>query len=158
LADFRAFTYRIPQNHQHAIVIGIKVGIPLPVENAPAGKKLLIDAKALVDTGASGSCISQRFAESAKLISFTMTESFTAQGSHFVPVYRIDLLLPNNVMFINLPSVGFAGRRDFDFILGMDILSKGDIAITNANNEMMFSFRIPPSESHTDYTKQNDVT
>jgi hypothetical protein len=101
LVDFRAFTYHIHPNHRHAIVIDVKAGIPLPAEHVPAGKKVFINAKALVDTGASGSCISRGFAESTKLISFTMTKSFTAQGSHFVPVYRIGLLLPNNVMFVN---------------------------------------------------------
>lgn len=163
MVDFRAFTYHIHPNHRHAIVIDVRVGIPLPAEHVPAGKKVFINAKALVDTGASGSCISRGFAESTKLISFTMTKStmtksFTAQGSHFVPVYRIDLLLPNNVMFVNIPGVEFSGGRDFDCIIGMDILSKGDVAITNANNEMVFSFRMPPDKFHTDYTKQNDVT
>jgi hypothetical protein len=153
LADFRAFTYHIPQDHRHAIVIDIKLGIPLPVENTPEGRKLLINAKALVDTGASGFCVSRDFAKSSRRAAFTMTEVLTAKGSDIVPAYHLDLLLPNNVMFVNIPSVEFAGGRDFDFILGMDILSKGDVAITNANNEMVFSFRIPPGESHTDYTE-----
>lgn len=158
MVDFRAFTYHVHPRHRHAIVIDVQVGIPLPVENALAGEKMFINAKALVDTGASRSCISRNFAENTKLISFTMIESLTAQGSHVVPVYQINLVLPNNVMFVDLPSVEFSGGSDFDFIIGMDILSKGDMSITNANSEMVFSFRIPPSESHTDYTKQNDDT
>jgi hypothetical protein len=33
----------------------------------------------------------------------------------------------------------------------MDILLQGDIAITNANNETVFSMRMPPQEEHIDF-------
>ncbi|GHU96307.1 hypothetical protein FACS189479_09990 [Spirochaetia bacterium] len=32
-----------------------------------------------------------------------------------------------------------------------DILASGDTAITNANNETVFSFRIPPDMVHIDF-------
>jgi len=30
---------------------------------------------------------------------------------------------------------------------------KGDMALTNANNEIVFSFRIPSSDTHIDFLK-----
>ena len=36
----------------------------------------------------------------------------------------------------------------------MDILRKGDMALTNAKDEMVFTFRIPPSETHIDFAEE----
>jgi len=38
----------------------------------------------------------------------------------------------------------------------MNILRKGDMALTNANGEMVFSFRIPSSDTHIDFTKEKN--
>jgi hypothetical protein len=48
----------------------------------------------------------------------------------------------------------FQSNNNFDFIIGMNILRMGDMALTNAKNEMVFSFRIPPSETHIDFVKE----
>jgi predicted aspartyl protease len=50
-----------------------------------------MNSKALIDTGATGSCISKRFADATKLVYFTMAEVNTAQGIFFAPVYLIDI-------------------------------------------------------------------
>ena len=154
MAKYKAFTYHVPADHRHAIVIDIKILTQIPSDMPPLINKALFEAKALVDTGASGSCISSRFAEYAELVSFSRRRCRTAQGSHIVPVYRLDVIMPNDVLFMNMAITEFSGIHDFDFIIGMDILSKGDTAITNAYNETVFSFRIPPGESHTDYVNQ----
>jgi predicted aspartyl protease len=154
LDDYRAYTFRVPKDHRHAIVIDIKIAIPAPFAGVPPGKKM-IDTKALVDTGASGSCISERLAAAAKLVSFTRTNARTAKGPSIVPVYHLDVLMPNKVMFPNMSICEFCEGDDFDFIIGMDILTSGDMAITNANNETVFSFRIPPDMAHIDF--QNPV-
>jgi hypothetical protein len=47
--------------------------------------------------------------------------------------------------------IAFHKAYNFDFIIGMNILRQGDMAITNANNETIFSFRIPPGIQHIDF-------
>jgi predicted aspartyl protease len=70
----------------------------------PFIRKELFDTNALVDTGASGSCISNRFAKDAGLVSFFRRKCHTAQGSHIVPVYRLDVIMPNNVLFADMAN------------------------------------------------------
>jgi len=48
----------------------------------------------------------------------------------------------------------FYGGNDFDFIIGMNILRMGDMALTNANNKTVFSFRVPPAEAHINFVDE----
>jgi predicted aspartyl protease len=118
--------------------------------------KFAIKTKALIDTGATGSCVSRRFAESVKLNSFKMTKVFTAQGPFPTPMYRVDVLFPHGILFTNMDVTEFSGEHDFDFIIGMNILRKGDIAITNANDETVFSFRVPSDVEHINFVKDKN--
>jgi hypothetical protein len=109
---------------------------------------------ALIHTGATGSCISRSFASRAQLKSFEIVKVLGVHGSAFVPVYMVDVLLLNGILFSNMEVTEFYGSNNFDFIIGMNILRKGDMALTNANGEMVFSFRIPPAETHIDFAKE----
>ena len=62
-----AFTYKVPDNKKKSILILVKIGVHPPINSFPENKKVLLDAKALVDTGASGSCISKQFANAIHL-------------------------------------------------------------------------------------------
>jgi len=79
-------------------------------------------------------------------------------GVSIVPVYLVDVLLPNGILFSNMEVAEFQSNNDFDFIIGMNILCQGDMALTNAKGEMVFSFRIPPAETHIDFTKEAENT
>jgi len=50
------------------------------------------------------------------------------------------------------------GGYQKDSRIGMNILRKGDMALTNAHGEMVFSFRIPPAETHIDFVKEAKTT
>ena len=152
-----AFSYLAPENHRHAIVFDIGVGVSLPIPNAPKDLKGRLTIKALVDTGASGSAISERFAKCVQLSSYRRMIVHAANGDSIVPVYTVDVFLPNGVVFQNTNVSEFSGGSDFDFIIGMDILMQGDLSITNANNQTLFSFRMPPDSQHTDYTKLQET-
>ncbi len=148
-----AFTYPVPENHKHAIVFGIEIGVSLPIPNYPKDHKVKIKQNALVDTGATGSCVSKKFAQAVKLQYFSMSTVCNSHGKVVVPLYYVDVFLPNGVMFQNIKVTEFNSDADFDFIIGMDILSLGDVSITNAGGKMLFSFRMPPNNEHIDYTK-----
>ena len=68
-------------------------------------------------------------------------------------MYDMDIRLPNDVTVTDVPVLEFKIGTDFEFIIGMSILRMGDIAITNANGNTVFSFRIPPANEHIDFTK-----
>ena len=100
-----------------------------------------------------GSCISMKFAQTAQLKTYKRNKIHGFNGIAIVPVYKVDVLLPNGHLLSNIEVAEFQNNFNFDFIIGMDILRKGDMALTNAKGEMVFSFRIPPSETHIDFVK-----
>jgi hypothetical protein len=103
------------------------------------------------DTGATASCINQKIVDDLKLIPLGKTEISTANGLKDVNTYLIDIGLPNNVIVQNvLVSCADLGNN-LDLLIGMDIISLGDFAITNVNGRTIFSFRLP-SLSIIDFT------
>lgn len=149
----KSFIYKVPENHRHAVVVEVELGFSVcysAIENIAV---MRVKTRALIDTGASSSCISYRLANACHLESTESTSMRSAQGSIVVPIYDVDIFLPNDIEFRNVDVLGFIGGRDFDMIIGMDLLSRCDFAITNANSETVFTLRIPPSEQHLDFTK-----
>ena len=64
-----------------------------------------------------------------------------------VDTYSVNIFLPN---FVAIPAVrvslGTIGGSDIDVLLGMDIITIGDFAITNQEKKTTFSFRFPSLE------------
>jgi predicted aspartyl protease len=154
LGNFTAFTYRVPDNHRHSIVIDIEIHVPVPVHGYPQNKRIPLRAKALIDTGASRSAISSAFALAAKLVSYGKCTIRTAKNEYVSSVYTVDIMFPNRMMAQNIKSAEFTGSHEFDFIIGMDILRMTDMAITNAGGVTVLSLRAPSADKHIDFTKQ----
>lgn len=76
-----------------------------------------------------------------------------AGGIHVANVYMIDVLLRSMVEFTNIRSAEFIANDKFDIIIGMDILTMGDLAITNHDNRTVLSFRVPPDTTHIDFVE-----
>ncbi|MEK7258065.1 MAG: hypothetical protein AAB316_25125 [Bacteroidota bacterium] len=99
---------------------------------------------ALWDTGAMCSCISKRCAEKLRLKQSDVATMGTA--SHIVesPIYSAHLLIPNFPTFTFLELLEYQEHvGDCDIIIGMDIISQGDLAITHLGGKTFLSFRIP---------------
>lgn len=122
--------------------------------------------RALIDTGASNTCISQECAEELGLIPIAMENLTTASDVCQVNVYKVDIAIPVAITTLqpvkkkdgktsieqvvirednwahlqhkvhSVPSIG--KDRGFDVILGMDILSQ--MHITILNNRIIMSF------------------
>jgi predicted aspartyl protease len=107
----------------------------------------------LWDTGASGSVITQKCVDELNLKPIGKAKSFNANGSAVVDVYSINLFLPNNVGFVAI-RVTKGILNGFDILIGMDIISSGDFAITNLDGKTTFSFRVP-SNSKIDFVKED---
>jgi predicted aspartyl protease len=152
--EYNAITIHLADKQKQSVIFEIQLGVSVLVDGYPKDSQIGIKSMALVDTGSTGSCISRNFAENAQLKSFKIIKVLGAHGFAFVPVYLVDVLLPNGILFSNMEVAEFYGGNNFDFIIGMNILRKGDMALTNANGEMVFSFRIPPAETHIDFAKE----
>ena len=101
-----------------------------------------VRCKALWDTGAVYSVISNAFAAKLRLQEFDRGRNYTAQGSYETSVYLLSIVLPNGIVVPDL-RVSSGEFQDFDFLLGMDVISQGDFHLTN-NGHSKFLFRIPP--------------
>ena len=76
-------------------------------------------------------------------------------GSITLPIYFIDIVLNNEVVFTNWAVMGSKiGEQGIDVLIGMDIISKGDFTISNYNGKAQFSFRIP-SQNDVDYKAES---
>lgn len=104
------------------------------------------------DTGATQTCISPKVAEELNLAPIGRGQISTAGGKHPVFKYLVSIMLPNKVEVKNIPVFG-ANFTGGDVLIGMDIISKGDFSVTNAEGITKFSFRIPSME-HIDYVEQ----
>ncbi len=67
---------------------------------------------------------------------------FHAQGSAHVPVYYVNLGLPNRVEFAQV-RVTQGVLPGCDVLIGMDIINMGDFAVTNRDGATVFSFQMP---------------
>ena len=83
--EFNAITVYLPYRKKQSVIFEIQIGVP--VNGYPQDGRINMKSMALIDTGATGSCINRRFA-------------------------------------------------------------------TNAQDKTVFSFRIPPAETHIDFTKE----
>lgn len=106
-----------------------------------------IEVSALWDTGATQSVITAATARDLDLPVVGQVTINHAGGSGLSPLYLVNFLLPNKVGFSGITVSECANiAGDFRAIIGMDIISRGDLAITNCHGKTVMSFRTPAIE------------
>jgi predicted aspartyl protease len=115
---------------------------------------IFITANALWDTGASSSLIRPEIVSKLNLkpVSKTLIDTPTDKN---VPsnVYLINAILPNKARILNIYALEGA-PNSCDMLIGMDVISMGDFAVTNFNGKTVFSFRMP-SMTTIDFCKDS---
>jgi predicted aspartyl protease len=114
-------------------------------------EKIEADVYGLVDTGATNTSISNKLAASLNLKAVEQCKVATAGGIHIANVYSIEISIKDMIKFTNIKAAEFVKNDKFDIIIGMDILTLGDLAITNHDHRTVVSFRVPPDTVHIDY-------
>jgi hypothetical protein len=99
--------------------------------------------KALWDTGASKSVISQALVKALSLTPTGATNVNHAGGMSVSPTHLVNFYLPNKVGIVGVLVTEFPGTGNFGAIIGMDVITMGDLAITNVSGQTWMSFRIP---------------
>jgi len=107
---------------------------------------------AIWDTGATGSVITQAIIDSCSLVPTGMALMHHAQGSSQVETYLVNIGLPNGVLVYGVRVTKGELPGGGDMLIGMNIISKGDFAVTNFNGITKFSFRFP-SVAHIDFAE-----
>ncbi|MCL2675326.1 MAG: retroviral-like aspartic protease family protein [Firmicutes bacterium] len=98
---------------------------------------------AIWDTGASGTVISKEIANELKLPIVSMRDVNTASGQDKVSLHYVSLALPNNVVIPQILVGACSLVSPLEALIGMDIISLGDFAISNFNNTTKVNFRTP---------------
>ena len=136
-------------NRKEGIVPAVhtSVGVSIAFEMTDAdfaSNEGILWVNALWDTGAMSSCISKRCAALLRLEIINITHMATASHVVEAPVYMAHIFLPNFPVFAYQEILEFQDTSDnCDIIIGMDIITQGDFAITNLGGNTFFSFRMP---------------
>ena|GEM_PF-1739076 len=153
--DYFVANYVFPDALEGKIIIKIQVSVRKS-ENFYISNAAL----ALVDTGASHSCITKELADQLGVSADGTSTIETATGIETVPRYPgVDFTLIDGngekMTYENLEVNECFGGRLFDCIIGLDILRTGDMVISNAKGKGFFSFRTPSGKFHVGFSSEN---
>lgn len=113
-----------------------------------------VRAKALWDTGATGTCIAYNIVKQLALLPTGRRNIKTPSGCKEVNTYLVDILLPNKVCIRDVVVCDSdIGDQGIDVLIGMDVILCGDFSVSAANKKTTFSFRLP-SKQATDFVQQ----
>lgn len=142
---------RIFQKGTESIETECYIYAPIDLSKSDNVKRVKIPCT-LWDTGASCSLISARVAKVLGLDSVGKTGvSGYNRGIDVKDTYLIHIGLPTRDIVTNIKAME-CDSEEYDAVIGMDVIEKGDFAITNSNSEVKFSFQIP-SSADIDFTK-----
>ena len=104
------------------------------------------------DTGATNSVISQKVVDECGLKPIGMAMVHSATEMKHCETFLVSIFLPNKVVYPSI-RVTKGVLADCDVLIGMDIISTGDFAVTQKDSKTTFSFRFPSTEE-IDFTKR----
>lgn len=149
--QFHAFTIKW-SNIRKLLVTDIKLVKP-DISIKDIKEEQLFKTQALWDTGATNCVIEGKLAKELGLVPIAKADVNHAGGVSEVNVYLISIILPNNVYFEGIRVTECKENiGGFRFIVGMDVITKGDFSVTNTDGKTTFSFRLPSMET-IDYVK-----
>jgi predicted aspartyl protease len=103
-----------------------------------------VEVRALWDTGAEGTCISAELAQELGLKPLDDTTTvYGVYGSASANVYTLDVVLPEKIIVPNILAPEIDIHKDFDIIIGMNIINLGTFTIDNENGNTTLYFSLP---------------
>lgn len=109
--------------------------------------ELCCEEDAQWDTGASISCVSEEVAKKLDLTNIAYKNIATPSSSDTVRSFVVDVALTDDLIIRNVQVCeSKIGMQKIGLLIGMNILSKGDFAVSNFNGRTTFTFRSPSIE------------
>lgn len=147
MAD-KAFTW-VAVDKVNVLHCSVAISIASMVDPKPK----YVEYVAIWDTGATSSVITKKIADDLGLQPIGMTQVSTAGGLHDCNIYIVNIVLPNSITISNV-RVTEAPLNGFDVLIGMDIISIGDFAVSSTKQgNTVVSFRIPHDDEPVDFVK-----
>lgn len=98
--------------------------------------------KAMWDTGADTTIISSRIVHDLQLKPYQQGGIAGIGSASDSNIYLVHILVPTGDFVTNV-EVMESDFQDYDVIIGMDVITFGDMLITNAEDSTTFQFRTP---------------
>jgi len=99
----------------------------------------------LWDTGATDTVISKTVVDGLGLKPIGRTCLEGVFGMEEAYIYKISICTETGMIFSDIEAI-CAEKSTYDLVIGMDIISRGDFAVTNKDGQTWFSFRYPSKE------------
>ena len=143
----RAFTFS-----SSGLLRELKTNVGIKPHQAPTRQPVL-ECQAVWDTGATNSVIPSRVVDSLGLkpIDARPFKGFDGKPT-LCSIYLVDIALPNKFIVTGVPVAGVPDIAEAEALIGMDIISLGDFAVTNLKGKTQFTFRMP-SMAKLDFVK-----
>lgn len=149
---FHAFTVKAT-GRANRITTSVLIGPAFDPANPPVPKPPTVQVQALWDTGATRSVITEATATALQLPVVGIRTVNHAGGTSQAKCYVVSVGLPNQVGVAALEVTEFPDMAgQFGAIIGMDVITMGDLSISNVNNQTWMTFRIPSVEA-VDFVK-----
>ena len=128
-----------------AIITECRICPPVDFSSGKTPSKVYTSPNAMWDTGATNTLISSKIVKFLDLKPFGRSGISSANGVIEANTYLIHLGIPSGCVITNILAIE-DDNEDYEVVIGMDIISRGDFAFTNKDGHSTFSFRIPSQE------------
>ena len=121
-----------------------RITTPIEILNVISNQK--VSTKGIWDTGATGSAITKSLAEELGLISLGKRNVRGVHGTKEVNVYYVKITLNNKNITLNAKVTEcdeLSADNTVGMLIGMNIITMGDFAITNYKGDTTMSYRVP---------------
>ena len=126
--------------------VGLCRSIVTPVEITNVFTNQKIQTQGIWDTGATNSVVTRSTASSLGLIPLKMATVRGIHGNKDVNVYYVNITLHNKNITLNSQVTEceeLSPDNSIGMLIGMNVITMGDFAITNYQNNTTMSFRVP---------------
>jgi len=146
---------RLTLAYNHAgLIKRIKTPVALFSKTYDAGKSFTVNAT--WDTGATCSIIVPEIAQKLGLKVIDTVPIFAVNSLHRTNVSLVSLRFPNGATFDNFRVMVCPITPNTEMLIGMDVISCLDLAVSNGNGQTLFSFAVPPFKNKVDLSNWHD--
>lgn len=128
-----------------AIITECKICPPVDFAIGEMPSKVYTSQNAMWDTGATNTLISPKIVKALGLKPFGKSGISSANGIVETNTYLVHVGIPSGSVVTNILALEDE-NDDYEVVIGMDIISRGDFAFSNHEGHSTFSFRIPSQE------------
>lgn len=123
----------------------VQISVSLACRRCSRSGDVLRQCLGIIDTGATSTMISEEIAQELGLEPSGSVSIAGVHGTSKANKYIVDIDLGGYVLEDH-PVSGASGNAGFDLLIGMDILTLGDLHIIQRHGSTVFRFAIPPGQ------------